>query len=342
MNDYTNLDSGPRNQTLIVVEGKREKDYILRILLKSFKEIPIQMENIHVYESNIYDLYREIENEYGAQWYEDDLDINIPLLISRRNHLNPVIDKKDFTNIILMFDYERQDTFFSSIKILKMQKHFRNVEDEGILYINYPMIESMYHYKNFPDKDFISRNVSVKCRPGSMYKQIVRDESVVFEYLNLYENLRKCISSKVNISKNIEEEVIDNVLSVTNTDALKDIIDIFTRSLNCSEKKKTNLKYSLFKLVSKQAFINDEISYWNDIRNYLIHIALDNIRKANWLVNKQEFSRSTIKEQYYSIDWSEVLEVQNKYSADDKDGIIMVLCTFITILGEYKFFWNVI
>ena len=74
----------------------------------------------------------------------------------------------------------------------------------------------------------------------------------------------------------------------------------------------------------------------------MIHIALDNIRKANWLVNKQEFSRSTIKEQYYSIDWSEVLEVQNKYSADDKDGIIMVLCTFITILGEYKFFWNVI
>lgn len=44
MNDYTNLDSGPRNQTLIVVEGKREKDYILKILLKSFQEIPIQME----------------------------------------------------------------------------------------------------------------------------------------------------------------------------------------------------------------------------------------------------------------------------------------------------------
>ena len=48
-----------------------------------------------------------------------------------------------------------------------------------------------------------------------------------------------------------------------------------------------------------------------------------------------------LKECYEKINWSKILEEQNKVSSDPKDGIIWGLCTCITFVGEYKFFWNI-
>lgn len=81
MNDNIQVPSAPRNQTLIVVEGKLEKNSILRILFRCFPEIPIRIENVHIYENDIYDLYHAIEEEYGELWYEDDLEIDVPFII---------------------------------------------------------------------------------------------------------------------------------------------------------------------------------------------------------------------------------------------------------------------
>lgn len=207
------MDSMPRNQTLIVVEGKREKENILKILFKCFPEIPISIESVHVYENNVYDLYHEIEEEYGEGWFEDDLEINIPMLICRKFDIRPPLERNNFTNIILMFDYEHHDTFYSDEKIMKLQKHFRSADNDGI-------------------------------------------------------------------------------------------------------------------------------SFWEDLRSYFDVIARDNIVKANTLQEGENEAEESIKEMYYKLDWAEILEKQNNLSLDNVNGIIMVLCTCITFLGEYKFFWK--
>ena len=80
MNDYIFLQPMPRNQTLIIVEGKAEKESLLYTLLTLFPEVPIQLKDIHVYGTHIYDLYNEIVEEYGEDWYEQEaVDIDLPL-----------------------------------------------------------------------------------------------------------------------------------------------------------------------------------------------------------------------------------------------------------------------
>ena len=52
-----------------------------------------------MYGAKIYDLYHLIELEYGDDLFEQNVDIDIPLLISRREGISPVLDQRKFTNI---------------------------------------------------------------------------------------------------------------------------------------------------------------------------------------------------------------------------------------------------
>lgn len=340
MNDYSQIDNMPRNQTLIVVEGDLEKYGLLKILLKCFPELPIRIENVHIYKNDIYNLYHEIEKEYGESWYEEALEVDIPLLVSRKFDIIPPLEKKNFTNIIMMFDYEHHDNFYSDEKIMKMQRHFNSVEDEGFLYINYPMIESLYHYKSFPDKEYIYRYIPVTCNPGNHYKEKVRKESVILEYVNLYNKLIKILKSKIRLPVDKIEDEAFVLLSVKNRDELQKEIDAFINQTYLSEKKKNNLRYSILKLLSGQQYIEKGISYWEDMRNYFRIILEDNIVKASFIQESKENKTLSVKDKYLSIDWGKVLERQNELSQDCINGVIMVLCTCITFLGEFKFCWN--
>ncbi len=340
MNNAIKIDGMPRNQTLIVVEGKLEKNNILKSLFRCFPEIPIRIENVHVYESDIYDLYHAIEEEYGALWFEENMEVDIPYLVSKRFDIVPSLEKRNFTNIILMFDYEHHDNFYSDEKIMKMQKHFSSVEDEGLLYINYPMIESLYHYKSFPDNEYLFRSIPVTCKPGSAYKNEVQEESCILEYMNLYSKLVDMLKAKINLSDQIIEEGASALLSAGTDEGLEKEIEKFTNQTHLSEKNKNNLKFSIRNLLSRQKYIEQGISYWEDIRTYIGQIVQDNIIKADSIQKETEDNETTVKEKYYAIDWASVLEKQNKLSTDSVNGIIMVLCTCITFLGEYKFYWK--
>lgn len=340
MNDYSNIENVPRNQTLIIVEGKLEKYFLLKMLLKSFPEIPIQLDHVQVYESDIYDLYHAIEKEYGESWFEEGLEINVPYLISLKNNIVPALEKKNFVNIIMMFDYERHDNLFSNEKILRMQKYFDSVDDQGLLYINYPMVESLYHYKAFPDKDYIDRCIPVAFKPGRLYKEKVKEESVILEDISLYDKLFTFISSRIKGSKLSIENISENLLSVNNMDELQLSIDAFLNQTNLSHKNKANLKFNIEKLLSEQSYMEKGISYWKEMR-YIFKIILEhNVIKANYIQEGVKDDTRTIKEKYLSLEWAKILNKQNEFSQDPANGIIMVLCTCITFLGEYKFFWN--
>lgn len=156
MNRYKNEERN-RSQTLLIVEGNHEKNELFWLVFKCFPEINIDMENVWIYGTNIYLLYEDIVKEYGTDWAEEGMDIDLPFVISKKKTPDFLRYKDDFTNIILIFDYERHDTNFSEKKILDMQNSFLDATDMGKLYINYPMIESYQHLVKIPDDEFAER-----------------------------------------------------------------------------------------------------------------------------------------------------------------------------------------
>ena len=78
------------------------------------------MDNVWIYGTNIYLLYEDIVKEYGADWADEEMDIDLPFVISKKQTPDDLRYKDDFTNIILVFDYERHDTnFFGKKKFWK-------------------------------------------------------------------------------------------------------------------------------------------------------------------------------------------------------------------------------
>lgn len=158
MSDYE-TGKRKRNQTLLIVEGHREKDRLFFLLLKAFPEMSINRDDIHIYGTNIYQLYRDIAAEYGSDWEEAGEEVDLPFVFSKKKNMPHLLYKDDFTNIILIFDYERQDTYFSEHKIHCMQKIFSDMTDMGQLYINYPMLESFLHLKTVPDANYLGYKI---------------------------------------------------------------------------------------------------------------------------------------------------------------------------------------
>ena len=99
------------------------------------------------------------------------------------------------------------------------------------------------------------------------------------------------------------------------------------------------LSYSLDAKLGKVLY-TEQTSYWDKLTEMMMWVARKNIAKA-WMIQTGYKSISNLKECYEKINWSQILEKQNTVSRDPSDGIIWVLCTCITFLGEYKFFWNI-
>ena len=117
MNNYES-NVRKRGRTLLIVEGNHEKNQLFGLIFKCFPEINIDMNDVWIYGTNIYLLYEDISKEYGKDWIDDELDIDLPFIISKKQHREPFYYKDDFINIILVFDYERHDGHFSIKKII--------------------------------------------------------------------------------------------------------------------------------------------------------------------------------------------------------------------------------
>lgn len=83
--------------------------------------------------------------------------------------------QSDYSDILLVFDFGRQDNRFSHERLATMLKHFSESTDEGKLYINYPMVEACRHFAYLPDGGFFARRVAVE--DTARYKEIVSEES---------------------------------------------------------------------------------------------------------------------------------------------------------------------
>ena len=184
-----------KNKILLLVEGYRTEPNIMKAYAKRLEE---EFElNVVSFDTNIYVLYQNIKslNEEMGLESTSTLDMlksilrererkfadnnKIDELIKIKNDLE-ILDQK-YPYVYLLFDLEIQDNHYNNSdkkSILKeMLEYFNDETDNGLLLINYPMIESFRDY-NLPilNDEYYERFIS-KAEVQN-YKKIVGIELV--------------------------------------------------------------------------------------------------------------------------------------------------------------------
>ena len=327
-----------RSQNLLIVEGHHEKNRLFWLIIKCFPEININMDEIWIYGTNIYQLYNDIVKEYGEEWAEENEDIDLPFVISKKQYPDKLRYKEDFTNIVLVFDYERHDTNFSEEKILEMQRCFVDAADMGRLYINYPMIESYQHLCRLPDDDFAERKIPVSLQPGKEYKALVERETILGAQVDFPHRIDDMLEKHFGVSDaEKREKCCNEILEISSVNSMENAIENALQGV-VAERVLPTVKYQLADWVTKQGYVHTNLTYWKYIRGVLKQVIFHNISKANRIQYGQyQIPENRYKEYFERLDLTEILKIQNLASKDNIMGFIWVLNTCIYFIAEYNF-----
>lgn len=150
---------------LFVFEGyKREPD-----LFYSIQRLFFDKTNEHIvcsFGNNLYQLYKELKK------YEDNGDL-VSILREKyeKSQDNPFKSRlsSDFSEIYMFFDYDFQNVNLPlevmNSQLKEMLDTFNDETNNGKLYINYPMVESIRYTNKLPDSCFHTYTVSrEQCR----------------------------------------------------------------------------------------------------------------------------------------------------------------------------------
>lgn len=325
-----------RGRNLFIVEGHNEKEKLLSMIIKCFPQMGMNEDNIIIYGTNIYDLYNEIVKEYDSNW--DELDVDLPFIVTRKLHYNDPLRKQDFTNIVLIFDYERHDPLFSIDKISRMQSYFTDMADTGKLYINYPMVESYMHFDGVPNNSFESTCIPVTLNPGNKYKSLVRD-TYIAKLFGLPRKISEILSEKYYLEEeNKRNECVLQLLSVKNVEKdlkalFSDVQHIINEYINHDVKSASNQIYHTL----LDLYLDKGYTYYEYMIYIISIIVYHNICKAKKICfNSYDIEKNELQESFRSIDLLDVLNRQNEYSDDSYNGIIWVLNTSVFIVPDYN------
>ena len=335
MSKSLDLGERKRGQTLIIVEGNHEKNELFQSIFNSFPELSIRAEDVWIYGTNIYRLYEAIIKEYGEDW--DETDIDLPLLVSERTQ-GVKRYKDDFTNIFLVFDYERHDPNFSADKIKRMQAYFSDATDNGQLYINYPMIEAYQDVDNFDFYNFMEKVVPVSLQPGAKYKAMVRNTTVDFAIEHRV-RLYRMLQDRFNIKEEELHPIVKEILeSKEAADFDKKMITLFGRVLEGKDVQ--TAAYQVIDHVFKVGYVKDGLNYWEHLRKLFVKIITLNIEKAYRIQGGVRYEPSIdlemLKERFGKVDLKDVLDIQNRFS-ESEAGNIWVLSTCVMLVADYNF-----
>ena len=344
MNDGNDYHSHDRHKTLLIVEGAHEKDVFFRQIIELFPLLDIHEENIVIFNSNIYNLNKKIEAEYGEDW--DDIEIDLPYLLGKQDGRD--LRLEDFRDVFIVFDFDPQDTFFSADTIRKIQRHFNNSTEEGKLYINYPMVESYLHFKALPDDEYMERRIllnEIKYRENVCigYKETVKKDSAILSALSLYSSvpaflqaapaLREKRKSFAEAVRNTDFTDCDNKEAVYSK-----LISLSEFGEEASDKKNTNI----FKLAAEIYKIFSLKLSGKTLREKAHRIyqetTLYSVRKSALLQARVLTAEDTYgkeRELFESIEHEEILHRQ--LDLLDNDGAISVINTAVLIIPEYSY-----
>lgn len=185
---------------LLLVEGEKIEPELLEHFygLYEYKNIKIV-----AYKTNLYAFYHRLLKDYSNSEGNIEYEfIDLPLFLNDYLGLEGAekIDRADFQDILLIFDYDPQDPSYTRDKLTELLTNFSNSTDIGKLYINYPMVESYKDISSLDDDSFLSSSVDLhEIQRGSngknMYKGLV--------------NSRTCVPTISSIDKNIGKKIID-------------------------------------------------------------------------------------------------------------------------------------
>lgn len=157
-----------KEKTLFIFEGAKTEDKLVEKLEHNFlgERHAIKC----VFDAEIYQLYRTIKEENG-------FSIDIVSLLKERTAENAEIlkdyNRDSFAYIYLFFDYDAHSTLADDNKIKEMLSFFNDETEEGMLYISYPMVEAIRHFKDLES----FKSLTVKCkRRNCPYKDECRDK----------------------------------------------------------------------------------------------------------------------------------------------------------------------
>ena len=322
-----------RNKTLIIVEGENEEVNFFTKLFTCFPELSVKKDRIWVYGTTVYQLCKDIASEYGDDWAENGDDIDLPFVISKKKGLNPLSYKSDFTNILLVFDYERHYQDFNEDTVIKMQKVFNEPTDMGKLYLNYPMVEACHHLKALPDPDYNSRMIPTSMQPGYKYKNLVKQESCISYEERLYDKIDHVLQKKYGITdETSRSDCINSLLKLTGPVELSAIEQIAVKYVSVEAHK--DLPYHIRSLLSKSKHTQKHMEYYDYMRYVFKEILSHNIQKSYIILNSKADNK-TLKEQYEMIDLVAILNKQNALSRSPS-GNIWVLFTTILFIADYN------
>ncbi len=144
-----------KEKTLFIFEGARSEDKYVEKLERNFlgERHAIKC----VFDAEIYQLYRAIKEE-------DGFPIDIVSLLKERTAKNAEILKgyarDSFAYVYLFFDYDGHSSLADDISIKEMLSFFNDETEEGKLYISYPMVEAIRHFRNMES----FKSLTVKCK----------------------------------------------------------------------------------------------------------------------------------------------------------------------------------
>ena len=174
---------------LFIFEGKKCEPRLFETLKHLFfaKETePF----VCTYNSNIYSLYSKLK---GYDVFENVTasgnTVTILNDILQENGDDTLADilEVNVSEIFLFFDYDFQESRLTleenNRHIGEMLEYFNDETENGKLYINYPMVESVFYTKQLPDKDYQSYYVTrEECHN---FKALARD----FSFYESFEHL---------------------------------------------------------------------------------------------------------------------------------------------------------
>lgn len=158
---------------LFIFEGDDREPKIYQTIERLF----LSKDNVKCsFGNNIYELYNQIMELDG------DVDV-LALLTERLHHIGDTsldgIRRSDISQIFLFFDYDFHNSQLPLEEINRrmtvMLELFDEETENGKLYINYPMIESIRYVKELPDEKHIEYTVlRSEC---SQFKRLAREFS---------------------------------------------------------------------------------------------------------------------------------------------------------------------
>jgi len=335
MSNYDFLTLRKRKQSLFIVEGNHEKNVLMKLLLKVFPEMSIKEEDILIFGTNIYMLYTAIVKEYEADW--DTVDVDLAFLVSKMKGYESPLNKDDFNNIILIFDYERHDPSFSEEKIGRLQRYFIDSTDVGKLFLNYPMIESYQHFVGWPGNEFEHEEVSVTVQPGNQYKNMVKD-TMIAQLVELSVRFNEILEEKFGVSNSeLREMCVEQLLLLKDRENVEARIEDILKQVLSGDEMLT-AKYLLLDIIKKANYCKERCTYYEYVRRVFVEIIRQNICKARKIVGESyNIPGDLLHDAFEMIDFSQVLDAENEASRDAESGVIKVLNTSVLLVPDYNF-----